>query len=200
MTQLPQNKRGYIRGVRGLIVTRINSDGTDDAGATPYVMSTPQQIAIEAQVVSGEESILRGGDKLLARVKDPDIVVGVNLGLQDARIDAQGIETLAGGTLVEVIENGDTRIVGWEAPTVEAQNDPPYFKAEAYAASFKARGVVEGYIKYTFFYCRAAFGNETLQDQQWLIPELNIEVTENPALTGGVYRKEFVDSLPAELA
>jgi len=150
-------------------------------------------------VVTGEESVLRGGDKLLARVKDPDIVVGVNLTLQDGRIDAQGIQTLAGGTLIEVAEDTDTRIVGWEAPTVEVQNDPPYFKVEVYAASFKARGVVEGYIRYTFHYCRATFGNETLQDQQWLIPELNIECMENPGLSGGVYRKEFVDSLPGEL-
>lgn len=200
MAQLPQNKRGYIRGVRGLVVTRINADGTPDATAVPYGIKTAQQVGVEVQVAGGEESILRGGDKVLARVKDPDTVVGVNLTLRDARFDAKAIQTLAGGTLIEVAEGADTRIVGWEAPTIEAQQNPPYFKAEVYAVSHGSRGQVEGYIKYTFPYCRATFGNETLQDQNWVVPEMTIECMENPALSSGVYRKEFVDSLPAELS
>lgn len=200
MPQLPQSKKGYIRGVRGLVVTRINSDGTDDAGATPYAIKTAQQVGVEVQSVGGEESVLRGGDRILTRVKDPDTIVAIKLALQNARFDAQGIETLSGGTLIEVAEDTDTRIVGWEAPTIEEQQDPPYFKAEVYAASHNARGGIEGYVKYTFYYCRATFGNETLQDKNWAIPDMSIECMENPSLTGGPYKKELVDALPAELA
>lgn len=199
MAQLPQLKKGYIRGVKGLVVTRINPDGTDDAGATPYGIKTAQQVGVEVQSVGGEESILRGGDKILARVKDPDTVVAINLALQNARFDAKAMETIAGGTLIEVVEGADTRIVGWEAPTIEAQQNPPYFKAEVYATNHNARGGIDGYVKYTFYYCRATFGNETLQDQNWVIPEMNIECMENPSLSGGIYKKEFVDALPAEL-
>lgn len=200
MAQLPQIKRGYIRGVRGLVVTRINADGTPDGSAVPYGIKTAQQVGVEVQVAKGEESILRGGDKVLARVKDPDTVVGINLSIREARFDAQAIQILAGGTLVEVAEGADTRIVGWEAPTIEVQQDPPYFKAEVYAISHGSRGQMEGYVKYTFFYCRATFGNETLQDQNWVVPEMTIECMENPSLSSGVYRKEFVSSLPAELS
>lgn len=201
MAQLPQNKSGYLRGVRGLVVTRINSDGTPDGAAVPYGIKTAQQVGVSVVVESGNATVLRGGDKVLAYVKDPDTVVAVNLAFQNARFDAKAIQTLAGGTLIEVAEGTDTRIVGWEAPTIEAQQNPPYFKAEVYAVNHSARGGgVDGYIKYTFYYCRATFGNETLQDQNWVIPEMNIECLENPSLSGGVYKKEFVAALPAELS
>ena len=200
MPQLPQLKKGYIRGVRGLVVTRINGDGTDDATATAYAIKTAQQVSVEVQSVGGEEALLRGGDMLLARVKDPDTIVAIKLALQNARFDAQGIETIAGGTLIEVAEEDDTRVVGWEAPSIEDQQTPPYFKAEAYAVNHNKRGGIDGYVKYTFYYCRATFGNETLQDRNWVIPEMAIECMENPSLTGGLYKKEFVDDLPAEFA
>lgn len=199
MAQLPQNKKGYIRGVKGAVVTRINSDGTADGTAVPYGIKTTQKIAVEAELQAGEATPLRGGDKLLAYVKDPDTVVGVNLTLNDARFDAQAIQTLAGGTLVEAVEGTDTRIIGWEAPAIEAQQAPPHFKLEVYATSYDARGGVEGYIKYTFYFCRATFGNENLEDRQWLVPELKITCLENPSTSAGLYKKEFVTALPAVL-
>jgi len=199
MAQLPQIKRGYIRGVKGAVVTAINSDGTPDAGATPYGIKTTQKIAVETEVVTGESADLRGGDKLLAHVKDPDTVVGVNLTLNDARFDAHAIEALAGGTLIEVPEDTDTRVVGWEAPSIEQQQTPPHFQLEVYATSHDSRVGVEGYVKYTFYYCRATFGGETLEDRQWMVPEIKIVCLENPSTSTGLYKKEFVDSLPAEL-
>jgi hypothetical protein len=154
VAQLAQNKRGYLRGVRGLVVTRVNADGTADGAAVAYGIRTAQQVALEIQSVDGEESVLRGGDKVLARVKDPATVVGLNLTVQDARFDAQAIVTLCGGTLIEVVEGADTRINGWEAPSMEAQQTPPHFKVEVYAVSHGARAGVEGYVKYTFYFCR----------------------------------------------
>lgn len=200
MAQLPQNKKGYIRGVRGIVVTRVNQDGTADGAAVAYGLKTIQDIGLSVQSVGGEQSVLRGGDKLLAVVKDPDTVVGVNLAVKNARMDVQGIQTIAGGTIIEVAEGADTRIVGWEAPTIQDQQTPPRFEAEVYAISHGTRGEVEGYAKYTFYFCRATFGNETLADKQWSIPELAIECSENPSTSGGVYKKEIVAALPAELS
>jgi len=200
-TPLPQIKKGYIRGVRGLVITGIQADGTEqDPPATPYAIKTAQQVAVSVVSEGGNAAVLRGGDKVLAYVKDPDTIVAINLTLQDARFDAAAIKELAGGELITVQEDTEERIVGWEAPSIEAQQDPPYFKAEVYATSHGSRGEVEGYIKYTFHYCRATFGNETLQDQNWVVPEMNIEVLQNPSLTTGLYKKEIVDALPAELS
>ncbi len=197
---LPQIKKGYIRGVRGVIITPINEDGADkEPTSTPYGMKTAQRIGVGVVSEAGGASVLRGGDKVLAYVKDPDTVVAVNLTLLNARFDAEAIKVLAGGTLITKTEDLDEQVVGWKAPSIEEQQTPPYFKAEVYAASHGSRGQVEGYIKYIFHYCRATFGDETLEDNQWSVPEMRIEVLENPTLTGGLYDKEFVDTLPAKL-
>jgi len=199
MAQLPQNKRGYIRGVVGAVVTRVNSDGTPDGGATPYGVKTIQSIPYDAEVVAGERANHRGGDRLLASVKDPDTVVGITLTMKDARFDAHAIETIIGGTLIEVAEASDTRVVGWEPPTIEEQQNPVYFKLEVYARSYASRSGIEAFLKYTFAFCRATYRGENLEDGAWVIQDLAIEAAENPSDTGGIYRKEFVNALPAEL-
>lgn len=195
-----QIKKGYIRGVRGMIVTGLKPDGTEDPNAVSYAIKTAQQVSVSTVTESGESSALRGGDRLLAYVKDPDTVVMLTLTVQDARFDARAMEAIAGGTLIEETVGSEAQIVGWEAPNIEEQQNPPYFKLEVYATNYNANSAVDGYIKYTFYYCRAIFGNETLQDRSWTIPEMTIEVLHNPNADTGLYKKEFVDELPANLA
>lgn len=199
MAQLAQNKRGYIRGVRGCVITSLNADGTMPGTPTVVGVKTAQEIGVETEVEEGESSTLRGGDKVLARVKDPDTIVGVKLTLKDARFDAHALQAVSGGTLVTVVEGADTRVVGWEAPTIEAQQTPPVFQAEVYAQSHDARSASEGFMKYTFFFCRGVIKGASLSDKEWSAPEFNVSAQQNPSLTSGVYRGEFVAALPAEL-
>ena len=201
MTQPQQIKKGYVRGVRGAVITPIKPDGDDDPEAVSYGIKTAQQIGVNLVVEAGNAATLRGGDQILAYVKDPDTVVAANLTVQNARFDAAAMEVLAGGTLITETVESEEVITGWEAPSIEEQQNPPQFKLEIYAANHNKRGGLDGFVKYTFFYGCSHFGNETLQDQNWVIPEMNIECFENPSkATGGVYRKEFVPVLPAELS
>lgn len=194
-TPLPQLRMGYIRGVRGAVIQSLNADGTVTSPITRYGIRTAQQVSVETVNVDGESAVLRGGDRVLTRIKDPNTTVGVNLSLQNARFDAQAIQLIAGGNL---ILDGTSRVVGWEAPTVAAQATPRHFRLEVFAVNHSAVGGADGFIQYTFPYCRATVGNETLQDQAFVIPQLDIECVENPQ-GGGAYRKEFVATLPAEL-
>lgn len=198
MSVQPQLRAGYIRGVRGVVAQSLLESGLPAAPVVRYGIRTAQQVAVETVVVSGEESVLRGGDRVLVRIKDMDVVVGVNLTFQNARFDACAMELLAGGTLITAVIDTILRVNGWEAPTVAQQATPRYFRLEVYAVNHSVSGGVDGFVQYTFPYCRATFGNETLQDQNWVIPELNIECTESPQ-GGGAYRKEFISALPAEL-
>lgn len=197
MSLTPQVKKGYVRGVKGLVITAINADGSaKDPVATPYGIKTASQVAVSVILENGAATVLRGGDKILAYVKDPDTVVAANLALQNVRLDAQAMVDLAGGTL---LSDGTSVITGWRAPTIEAQQQPPYFKAEVYAESYGASGQIEGYAKYTFGFCRATFGNETLQDKTFVIPAMKVECFENPSTGESVYGKEIVATLPAQL-
>jgi len=199
MAQLPQIKKGYIRGVLGILVTGLNADGTIPGSPTKVGIKTAQEAGVDLTVVDGEAATLKGGNKVLAYVKDADTVVGGKIKVKEARFDAKAIQTIQGGTLVEVVEGADTRIVGWEAPTVAAQQTPPVFQAEVYAQAHGSRGEKEGYLKYTFPFARGKFTGETVADGEWTAPEFEFEFFENPSTTGGSYKKEFVSALPAEL-
>lgn len=198
-TPLPQVRRGYVRGIRGFVVVALDAAGVPAVPAVSYGVRTAQQVGIAVETEAGEAAVHRGGDSILARIKDPDTVVGLTLTLQDARFDARAIQLIAGGTLITIVEGPNTRINGWEAPTLAAQQNPPRFRLEAYSANYNSQGAIDGFVKYTFPFCRATFGNQTLQDQTWAIPELNVECAEPPA-GGGLYRIEFVPVLPTELS
>jgi hypothetical protein len=199
LARLPQIKKGYIRGVRGAVLTPLNADGTVTVGGTQYGIRTIQSVPYDVKVVEGAEDDLRGGGKILAHVEDPDVVVGLTLVLKDARFDAEAILALAGGALVEGVEGTDTRVTGWEAPTIKDQQEPPHFKLEVYATSHGSRGEIESYTRYTCHFCRATFGNENLEDRAWAVPEIRITCLENPSGAAGLYRKEFVSDLPVLL-
>ncbi|AEE95286.1 hypothetical protein [Mahella australiensis] len=195
-----QTKRGYLRGVAGMVITPINADGTDKVDAVSYGIKTSQEIGVENEVVEGETSELRGGDKLLVYAKDDDTVVGVNLTLTDARFDAQALVLIMGGTLIEdTTDPENPQIIGWEMPTIEEQQNKPVFKSEVYVRSFDSHAVLEGFVKYSFPYCKGVVGDVTHSDSEWATPEINIWAQENPSVAGGVYKKEFVTALAQEL-
>jgi len=198
MAILSQNKKGYLRGVRGVLITVLNSDGSMPASPTKYWIDTAQNVSVEAQVAEGETADLRGGDKFLTRVEDEDIVVGVDLTFTDARFDVEATVYIAGGSLITVTEGADERIIGWEAPTIAEQNSRTPFQAEVYVQSFDEKGGREAYLKYTFRYCKGYAPNIEHADQEWGTPEFTIKARENPATGESVYKKEFVSSLPPE--
>lgn len=193
-----QVKRGYLRGVRGVLLTPLEPDGSPkDPAADAYWIDTAQTVGVDVQVVDGEVSDLRGGDKLLVRVEDEDYIVGADLSFTDARFDAKVAEIIGAGSLIAEGEGEEEEIVGWEAPTVEDQFERDAFKAEVYVQSFNARGGREAYLKYTFRYCRGFAPNIDHSDQEWGTPEFTIKAREHPA-GESAYKKEFVDSLPVE--
>lgn len=191
---MAQTKRGYLRGVRGLLITPLNPDGSMLTSPKAHWIDTAQEVSIEAEVVEGESADLRGGDRLLARIEEEDVVVGVTLGFTDARFDAEATVLLAGGTLIME----DDEVIGWEAPTIEEQSSRAPFQAEVYVQNYNASGGKDGFLKYTFRYCKSRVPNISHGDQEWGTPEFTVIARENPATGESVYKKEFVDALPAE--
>lgn len=105
---------------------------------------------MERVTVEGESGELRGGDRVLARYEDPDVVVGYNITFTDARMDAEAARIIGGGQLITQTEGTDERVIGYAVPTIEEQAQRIPFQAELYVANFNASGGVDGFIKYTF--------------------------------------------------
>lgn len=196
-----QKKSGYLRGVKGAILVPLNPDGSMPATPERHPIKTTQNVGVELEVVEGESSELRGGDQLLALVEEEDYVVGANITLTDARFDAKAAVIIGGGQLITVDDGtGNQEIVGYVAPTLEEQAQRTPFQLEVYVANYNKSGGVDGWLKYTFPFCKGRSPNIEHQDREWGTPEFEIKARENPATGESVYRKEFIDQLPPELA
>ena len=193
-----QTKTGYLKGCRGLILTPLNPDGSMPTTPEKHAIKTSQSVAVELETVEGESGELRGGDRVLARFEEHDVVVGANLTFTDARFDAQAAQIIGGGTVI-TDEMDLTKIIGWKAPKIDEQGTRIPFQCEVYVANYNSSGGLDGYLKYTFTYCIGyALGIEH-QDQEWGTPEFEIRARENPATGEPYVSKVFVDQLPAEL-
>lgn len=199
MPTLPQAKTGYLKGCRGLILTPLNPDGSMPTSPTKHAVKTAQSVSVELETVEGESGELRGGDRVLARFEEHDVVVGANLTFTDARFDAQVAQIIGGGQLITTTEGTDERVIGWAAPTIEEQGQRTPFQLEVYVANYNKSGGVDGFLKYTFPYCIGYAPSIEHQDQEWGTPEFEIRARENPATGESYVRKEFVDQLPPEL-
>lgn len=100
MTEPVQVKRGYLRGVRGVLLTELEQNGAPKLGADPYWVDTAQEVDVAAEVVAGESADLRGGDRLLLRIEEDDTIVGATLTFRDARFDGMASELIGGGSLI----------------------------------------------------------------------------------------------------
>ena len=198
MAAANQKKRGYLRGVKGLLITPLEADGSMPATPVNYWVDTAQTVSIETEIVEGESSDLRGGDRVLTRVEDDDVIVGANLGFTNARFDAFLTEVIAGGTLITEVVDGEEQVIGWEAPTIAEQGEKIPFQAKVYVQSYNAAGGKEGYLEYEFRYCKGNAPSVEHGDQEWGTPEFEIKARENPSTGKSVYAKAFVDELPPE--
>lgn len=193
-----QLKKGYMRGCRGILLTKLNADGSMPNPVEKYWIDTSQEASVETEVVEGETSDLRGGDRLLTRVEENDVIVGVNLDFTNARFDAKVVQLLQGGLLITTAGEGDEEeeIIGWEAPTVASQSVKHPVQAELYVQSYNGEGGREAYLKYKFPYCIGNMGSVEHSDQEWGTPEFSLKARENPSTGASAYSKQFVDDLP----
>ncbi len=160
-----------------------------DGGAWKAI-TTPQQATISPQVIAGQRVEIRGGDRMLTSVEDPDKLVGMEISFTDATMD---------GSTWEVIDGGDWD-VGDEEYTPKAVGDPrPRFEMEVYQARFtegsQHDGSVAGYIKYTFPNCSGSVSSFTQQDRQFSTPQFTIKAAD--ASDARCYSWEKIANLPS---
>lgn len=191
-----QRKRGYLRGCRGILITGLNADGSMPVSPTKVWVDTAQEASLEAEIVEGESSDLRGGDRLLSRVQENDVTLGMNIDFTDARFGDEALLIMQGGTLITEEVDGVEEIIGWEAPKVSEQSEKHPFQADLYIQSHNSEGGREAYLRYTFPYCEGSFTSIEHSDQDWGTPEFALRARENPATKASAYSKRFVTGLP----
>lgn len=194
----PQVRTGYIYGCRGIVITALTATGAMPATPVRYGIRTAQTVGEEVTYAEGEQTQLRGGDRILAVREEEDVVIGAQLTFRDARFDARATTIMAGGTLLE----SGGQVVGWRAPTLAAQGTRIPFLMELFTENYLANGVLDGFVRHTYPLCFGRIPSVSYEDQAWATPEFTVRARENTALSPPlpVINKEFVAALPAELA
>lgn len=194
-----QVRTGYIAGVRGLVVTPLLATGAIPTTPTRLGIRTTQSVGIEREYIEGERITQRGGDVIQAQREGRDVLVGINLTIRDARMDARAAAIMGGGKVITETVNLTVNIVGYDAPMLAEQALQLPYMIEVFAENYQGQSVLQGYIRVTFPLCTGRIPNLSFTDNEWASPEFEIRVKENALLEIPVMRWELVDALPAEL-
>lgn len=161
-----------LYGVEQIRVTPLLDSGAPDASASPVTCDDIQSLDINAIYIDGNESVLRGGDSIKAVVKEEDTFSGVDLTMTVATLDYE---------LKEAIVGGQGASNSWEAPVNITENPYP-FKLEVWVKNYSesdSESIQDGYIKYTFNFCKGRLGSQNPSDQNFAVEQYIIRARRN---------------------
>ena len=184
-----------VYGVKLVVLTELKQDGSTKADGKVIKISTPQEVSYSPNIKEGSEQELRGGDKLIATVKDDDVLTSITATFKDAKLDIDAMALIGGGT---VTGTGET--AKYAAPKMSETTRTP-FKAEIYSAIYgdgsNTAGDIEAYVKVTLNYAKGRIPSFSQQDRTFMVPSYTITGTDNNSLGVGPFSIEQVASLPA---
>lgn len=188
---------GPLYGVRLLVLTELNQDGSEKVDGKVVRVETPQQVGFDPQISEGQRTELRGGDHLVAAVEEEDTFLGINATFQDAVLGYEAMQLIGGGTLVGTAPD----YTGYIPPTLADQATPRApFKAEIYIAEYEEgsqnQSDVAGYKKITLWNCKGRVPSFTAQDRNFLVPSYSIKSRDNNAQSKPSFTIDSVTNLP----
>lgn len=185
-----------VYGVALMVLTELKQDGSTNADGKVIRISTPQQVQYSPNIKEGQETELRGGDKLIATVKEPDLLASITATFQDAVLDIEAMALIGGGT---VTGTGDGAV--YDAPSSSDTSQTP-FMAEIYSAVYKDgshnAGDIDGYRKVTLNYCKGRIPSFSQQDRAFMVPSYTITSWKNDSTSKGPISISTATSLPSE--
>ena len=184
-----------VYGVALMVLTELNQDGSTKAGGKTIRIESPQQVQYSPNIKEGQETELRGGDKLIATVKDADKLTSITATFQDAKLNLDAMAMIGGGTVT-----GTGATAKYAAPKMGDTTRTP-FKAEIYSAVYgdgsNTSGDITAYKKMTLNYAKGRIPSFSQQDRTFMVPSYTITGTDNNSLDVGPFSIEEVASLPA---
>ena len=161
-----------LYGIRQIRVQGLQADGTADPSTSVVNNTKPQQMNITPSYIDGNEATLRGGDDIVAIVKEADKFLGVDITINTADFDEDITAVIVGGT---------ASTDKWEAPTSTSEEPYP-FEMEVWVANYTesdSESTQDGFIKFTFPYCKGRLGNSNPNDQNFAAEEFQIRARRN---------------------
>lgn len=181
-----------LEGIRQIRVTSEQDDGSADGSATAIVSDAIQELTYAPVYIDGTQIIQRGGDTILAVIKEDDKFLGVDITLNMAALEPTLKAAIAGGT-----------VAGSKWTAAKDDTEYPYpFRLEAWVANFTendSESTQDGFIKYEFAYCkRGRLGSQTTNQQTFANDQFTFEARRNesnPSSIEAAITQEKVSSI-----
>ena len=181
-----------VEGIRQVRVLAELEDGAPDGSAEAVNSTMIQSMDIAPVYIDGAEVIQRGGDDIVAVVKEDDNFLGVNITLNLAAVENALKVLIVGGTVV-----GDK----WEAPKDDSEMPFP-FRLKVWQANFTesdSESTQDGFIEHEFAYCKRgrlgsrAAGQQAFSNEQYTLEARRNE--SNPSDIEGAWTHDEVASI-----
>lgn len=186
-----------LYGVRRVVLTELNADGTvKDEGLT-CTIDTPQEVSFEPEITEGVKNEHRGGDALIGSVRETDKLTGVTATFRDALLDYKALKMIAGGKVRGITPD----YTGWDAPTLSEQAGTPSspLKVEVFCSRYpvgaQMEGAVAGYTRVILWYAKGTIPSFTMTDRGFVVPSYTLRSGENAALGKGPMSVDDVESI-----
>lgn len=170
------------------------STGKPPTGGTGLktTITTAKEAKLSAVVSEGSEEVLRTAKKILAVVREDDLLYGYDLTLTDNTFDAKAAQLVAG--YVDSTASGKAE-GDLQTPMMSDGNKGKPFMAEIYIANYEGDSI-KNYCKITLNKCVGKFFDMTV-GSEFFAPEFEIKARENTKAKLPVQNIAWVDSLPS---
>ena len=162
-----------LEGIRQIRVLSELDSGAADGSASDINSTVIQEMTYSPVYIDGAEVIQRGGDDILAVVKEDDKFLGVDITLNMAGLELTLKAAIAGGTV-----NGTK----WLAPKDDTEYPYP-FRLKAWVANYTesdSESTQDGFILYEFAYCkRGRLGSQTATQQAFANDQFTFQARRN---------------------
>jgi len=181
-----------LYGIRQIRWIPLLDGGCEDASATAIDSTNIQSMDITPVYVDGLESTQRGGDDIVAIVKEDDKYRGADLTLSLAQFEGTLKAAIVGGT-----SSSDDQ---WSAPIDDTEMPYPG-QLKVWVANYTesdSESTQDGFILYTFNYCIGRLGSSNPADQAFTNEQVLIRARRNecdPSDLGAAVEEEVVEEI-----
>lgn len=151
-------------------------------------ITTAEEATLTPVISEGSEEVLRTAEKILAVVREDDLLYGYDLTFKDNTFSAECAELIAG--YKKELEGEKLSV-----PMLTEGNNCKPFKLDLYIANYVG-DTIENYCQITFNKCIGKFP-EIKIGKEFFAPEFEVKARENTKASLPIKDIDWVDTLPA---
>lgn len=175
-----------LYGIKQVKLTELDAvTGEPVTSAEAIILNTAEEAELSPVFSEGSEEILRSSERILAIVREEDLLYGYDITFKDNTFDEKCAQLVCG---YKVSDKGKL-----STPTLQEGNLAKPFKLEMWVKQVEGDAVV-GYAKITLNKCFGKFTNMKV-GKEFFAPEFEIKARENSAANLPIKDIEFVQDL-----